>query len=73
MQYSYFLEFRAIVVKQSCILQERDDIVAELLECNLPNKLESDNLGHVMQLWREGMMTNWDYLTQLNKVSIYCS
>ncbi|KAL0267522.1 UNVERIFIED_CONTAM: hypothetical protein PYX00_009770 [Menopon gallinae] len=49
--------------------KERDDIVAELLECNLPNKLESDNLGHIMQLWREGLMTNWDYLTQLNKMA----
>lgn len=42
--------------------------MAELLDCNLPNRVSGDNLADVMQLWREGLITNWDYLTQLNKV-----
>ncbi|XP_046387473.1 lysosomal-trafficking regulator isoform X2 [Ischnura elegans] len=49
--------------------QERDSFVAELSRCQLPNQLPSDNLSSVMQMWREGLITNYEYLTQLNKMS----
>lgn len=43
--------------------------VSELTQCQLPNLVESDNLAEVVQMWREGFMTNFEYLTQLNKMA----
>lgn len=50
-------------------LQERDNFVWELSQCHLPNRVAGDNLSDAVQLWREGLLTNWEYLTQLNKMA----
>jgi hypothetical protein len=50
-------------------LQERDKFASELSQCHLPNRVAGDNLSDAVQLWREGLLTNWEYLTQLNKMA----
>lgn len=50
-------------------LQERDNFAWELSQCHLPNRVAGDNLSDAVQLWREGLLTNWEYLTQLNKMA----
>ncbi|XP_071440474.1 lysosomal-trafficking regulator isoform X2 [Hetaerina americana] len=47
--------------------QERYMFLAELTKCQLPNQMPSDNLSSILQMWREGLITNFEYLTQLNK------
>jgi hypothetical protein len=54
--YFFFLSF-----------QERDKFALELSQCQLPNRVAGDNLSDAVQLWREGLLTNWEYLMQLNK------
>lgn len=58
---TYFLAFETS--------KERDALMLELAECNLPNRVTNDNLVDLMQLWREGLITNWEYLTHLNKLA----
>uniref|UniRef100_A0A1B6DVR8 Lysosomal-trafficking regulator n=1 Tax=Clastoptera arizonana TaxID=38151 RepID=A0A1B6DVR8_9HEMI len=48
---------------------ERDLFSNELSQCNLPHRIASDHLCDAVQLWREGQITNWDYLTTLNKMA----
>ncbi|GLH06434.1 Neurobeachin [Gryllus bimaculatus] len=50
-------------------VKERDTFVWELSQCHLPNRVVGDNLSDVVQMWREGLITNWEYLTQLNKMA----
>jgi hypothetical protein len=50
-------------------LQERDKFASELSQCQLPNRVAGDNLSDAVQLWREGLLTNWEYLMQLNKMA----
>lgn len=49
--------------------KERDNLIMELNNCHLPNRIAAVNLIDVMQLWREGLITNWEYLTHLNKLA----
>lgn len=49
--------------------QERDKFSQELSQCRLPNRIPTDNLSDAVQLWREGLLTNWEYLSQLNKMA----
>ncbi|XP_069691772.1 lysosomal-trafficking regulator isoform X2 [Periplaneta americana] len=49
--------------------KERDAFAWELTQCQLPNRVAGDNLSDAVQLWREGLLTNWEYLTQLNKMA----
>jgi hypothetical protein len=53
----------------SFFLQERDKFASELSQCQLPNRVAGDNLSDAVQLWREGLLTNWEYLMQLNKMA----
>ncbi|XP_023288682.1 lysosomal-trafficking regulator isoform X2 [Orussus abietinus] len=49
--------------------KERDDFVAELSACNLPRRIPGDDLGEALALWRSGTLTNWEYITCLNKLA----
>ncbi|XP_047002591.1 lysosomal-trafficking regulator [Schistocerca americana] len=49
--------------------KERDAFANELAQCRLPNRLAADSLSDAVHLWREGLLTNWEYLSQLNKMA----
>ncbi|XP_054259566.1 lysosomal-trafficking regulator isoform X2 [Macrosteles quadrilineatus] len=51
---------------------ERDLFASELSQCELPHRVASDHLADTVQLWREGHLTNWEYLTTLNKMAGRC-
>jgi hypothetical protein len=38
-------------------------------KCHLPNLQPADALSDVLQLWREGIISNFEYLSQLNKMA----
>ena len=35
----------------------------------LPNRIPSENVAAIQQLWLDGRLTNFEYLTHLNKLS----
>ncbi|KAM3931239.1 lysosomal-trafficking regulator [Leptodactylus fuscus] len=45
----------------------RDDVYQKILTNNLPNLLEYGNITALTQLWSSGQITNFEYLTHLNK------
>lgn len=49
--------------------KDRDDFVQQLSLCHLPNRVQGDVLNDSIQLWRQGLLTNWEYITQLNKMA----
>ncbi|XP_046418983.1 lysosomal-trafficking regulator isoform X1 [Neodiprion fabricii] len=49
--------------------KERDEFVAELSACNLPRRIPGDDLREALALWRSGVLTNWEYITRLNKLA----
>ncbi|KAL7305380.1 hypothetical protein TKK_0002123 [Trichogramma kaykai] len=49
--------------------KERDDFAAELSACELPRRIPGDDLGEALTLWRSGALTNWEYITCLNKLA----
>lgn len=55
-----------LIAFQTC--KERETFVAVLRDCELPNQATVDTLVHFTNQWREKLITNWEYLTQLNKV-----
>jgi len=48
-------------------LQFRDDVYHNILTSDLPNLLEHGNITALTQLWGSGQITNFEYLTHLNK------
>ena len=50
-------------------LQERDQTYKLLDSLELPNVIRGENLTAIQNLWLEGKLTNFEYLTQLNKVA----
>lgn len=38
-------------------------------QCTLPNLQSTENLSSVMQMWRDGQLSNFEYLIQLNKMA----
>ncbi|XP_016837232.1 lysosomal-trafficking regulator isoform X2 [Nasonia vitripennis] len=49
--------------------KERDEFALELSNCNLPRRVPGDDLGEALALWRSGTLTNWEYITCLNKLA----
>ncbi|XP_067210662.1 lysosomal-trafficking regulator isoform X3 [Linepithema humile] len=49
--------------------KERDEFATELSTCNLPRRIPGDDLGEALALWRSGALTNWEYITCLNKLA----
>lgn len=47
--------------------QLRDDIYTNILTPYLPNLLEHGNITALTQLWSSGQISNFEYLTHLNK------
>ncbi|XP_034518369.1 lysosomal-trafficking regulator isoform X4 [Ailuropoda melanoleuca] len=45
----------------------RDDVYHSILTNNLPNLLEYGNISALTNLWYTGQITNFEYLTHLNK------
>ncbi|KAG7462834.1 hypothetical protein MATL_G00188970 [Megalops atlanticus] len=45
----------------------RDDVYQNILSSNLPNLLEYGNLTALTHLWGSGQISNFEYLTHLNK------
>ncbi|OBS59175.1 hypothetical protein A6R68_09700, partial [Neotoma lepida] len=45
----------------------RDDVYQSILTNNLPNLLEYGNISALTNLWYTGQITNFEYLTHLNK------
>nr|XP_031829347.1 lysosomal-trafficking regulator isoform X2 [Nomia melanderi] len=49
--------------------KQRDEFVTELSACNLPRRVPGDDLSEAIMLWRSGALTNWEYITCLNKLA----
>ncbi|KYN43656.1 Lysosomal-trafficking regulator [Trachymyrmex septentrionalis] len=49
--------------------KERDEFATELSACNLPRRIPGDDLGEALASWRSGALTNWEYITCLNKLA----
>ncbi|XP_033358417.1 lysosomal-trafficking regulator isoform X2 [Bombus vosnesenskii] len=49
--------------------KERDEFGTELSACNLPRRIPGDDLSEAISLWRSGALTNWEYITCLNKLA----
>uniref|UniRef100_A0A9J7ZIC2 Lysosomal trafficking regulator n=1 Tax=Cyprinus carpio carpio TaxID=630221 RepID=A0A9J7ZIC2_CYPCA len=47
--------------------QFRDDVYHNILSSELPNLLEYGNISALTHLWSSGQITNFEYLTHLNK------
>uniref|UniRef100_A0A452TWR5 Lysosomal-trafficking regulator n=1 Tax=Ursus maritimus TaxID=29073 RepID=A0A452TWR5_URSMA len=60
----YFVEDNASDTVESSV---RDDVYHSILTNNLPNLLEYGNINALTNLWYTGQITNFEYLTHLNK------
>ncbi len=49
-------------------IQERDSLYQQVKSQDLPNLLEVDNISAVTEAWCHGQMTNFEYITHLNKL-----
>lgn len=67
--YLEFLKFYNLLI-DIYFFQERDNFISALSECSLPNRIISDMLlSNAVDKWREGHISNWEYLTTLNKMA----
>ncbi|XP_059485723.1 lysosomal-trafficking regulator isoform X2 [Neocloeon triangulifer] len=49
--------------------KQRDEFLQVISQCLFPNLLPAENLNSIMQLWRDGLLSNFEYLIQLNKMA----
>lgn len=47
----------------------RDQLFRLLTSLELPNLIEGENLAAIQALWLDGRLTNFEYLTHLNKMA----
>ena len=50
------------------LFQERDSLHHQVKSYDLPNLLEVDNISAMTDAWIHGQMTNFEYITDLNKL-----
>lgn len=53
--------------KPFLLSQVRDNVYHNILTSELPNLLEYDNINALTHLWGSSQITNFEYLTHLNK------
>ena len=53
----------------SDVVQERDTVCRILLSQELSGLIQGENLAAIQQMWLDGRMTNFEYLTHLNKMA----
>ena len=51
------------------IVQERDELYQKFMSFELSNLVQTQNIDEIQRSWKEGQMTNYDYLTHLNKLA----
>ena len=51
------------------LFQERNQTMKQMETLELPNLVKGENLSSIQQLWCSGRMTNFEYLTHLNKIA----
>ena len=49
--------------------QERDAVYRLIMSQELPSLIHSENLAAIQQMWLDRRMTNFEYLTHLNKMA----
>uniref|UniRef100_A0A0L8HLN3 BEACH domain-containing protein n=2 Tax=Octopus bimaculoides TaxID=37653 RepID=A0A0L8HLN3_OCTBM len=59
---------------KTCLLafsstEERNQTLKQLENVELPNLVKGENMSSIQQLWGSGRMTNFEYLTLLNKIA----
>lgn len=59
---------------KTCLLafnstEERNQTMKQIETLELPNLVKGENLSSIQQLWCSGRMTNFEYLTHLNKIA----
>lgn len=59
---------------KTCLLafnstEERNQTMKQMETLELPNLVKGENLSSIQQLWCSGRMTNFEYLTHLNKIA----
>ncbi|CAI9714704.1 lysosomal-trafficking regulator-like isoform X2 [Octopus vulgaris] len=59
---------------KTCLLafnstEERNQTMKQLENVELPNLVKGENMSSIQQLWGSGRMTNFEYLTLLNKIA----
>ncbi|XP_022255691.1 lysosomal-trafficking regulator-like [Limulus polyphemus] len=49
--------------------REQEEFFSHLMNCPLPHLVETETLTALTHMWRERTLTNFEYLTQLNKLA----
>ncbi|XP_076318976.1 lysosomal-trafficking regulator mauve isoform X2 [Tachypleus tridentatus] len=49
--------------------REQEEFFSHLMNCPLPQLVEAETLTALTHMWRERTLTNFEYLTQLNKLA----
>ena len=49
--------------------KERDELYQRFMSFELSNLVVTENIDEIQKTWKEGNMTNYDYLTHLNKMA----
>ncbi|XP_052057749.1 lysosomal-trafficking regulator-like isoform X2 [Mytilus californianus] len=59
---------------KTCLLacehkQDRDDLYERFMKFELSNYVQTENIEDITRMWKDSLMTNYDYLTHLNKLA----
>ncbi|KAK3604703.1 hypothetical protein CHS0354_008265 [Potamilus streckersoni] len=50
-------------------ITDRDDLYMQLMELELPNRINTELVLDMLSQWEDGRLTNFEYLTHLNKAA----